>query len=472
MVIACLCICIFFPATAWAQSFDSGVIVGSKVAMRESPDTKAAIIARLGSGTPLTILQTNIDAEWHKIQYNGKTGYVSRMFVNLDSSLSTYKLTYTGTVINVKKFVNVRQTPKAKGKVLGTANKGAKLEVTKKNYISGWHQVKLNGSTGYIATKYLDVAPVVSDDYLTGLSIKGGNLFPTFTPYENGYVIMATSSKVTITAKANSGVLVDVNGTGKNSITLKMSKGSMKTVRISLNGTVRYTVYITKNLLTVGTWNIKRGYGNLELQGRLVYNQQPDIMGMQEVYQKKEAENTIDNLLSLRTKTMINTNFTKTIDYSGGAQYGIGTISRYKLTGIKTYPLDSGGGEKRVLQKAVLSISGKKVSFYNTHFSYNLETVRAKQFKQVYDIMNADKNKYKILTGDFNAKFNEFSIFNDKYNMVVTPDNQYYDFSGKPISHNYIDNFVITKNIKIANSRIIKCSLSDHYPVFAYLVLN
>ena len=35
-----------------------------------------------------------------------------------------------------------------------------------------------------------------------------------------------------------------------------------------------------------------------------------------------------------------------------------------------------------------------------------------------------------------------------------------------------LDNIIVSKNIKVANSRIVITSFSDHYPVFAYLILN
>jgi endonuclease/exonuclease/phosphatase family metal-dependent hydrolase/uncharacterized protein YgiM (DUF1202 family) len=465
------CLCIFTPITANALNITTGEITGSDVAMHKEADIDSKVLCKLDKGTLVKILKTNVNAEWYKVEYNGKTGYVNRTYISWDISLDEYNLKYTGKVVNCKKNINIRSKPSTSSDILDTADKGAQLTVTKKIYSKGWSQVTIDGKTGYVSSSYLEITPVVDDTKLSSLSVSGGSLSPAFSPYEYGYVVLATSSKVTVSVKANSGVKINVNGTGKSSASVSLTSGAMKTVRIALNGKVTYSVYISRNVITYGTWNIKRGYGNLLMQGRLIYDQQPDIMGIQEASQNNSSSNIVDNLASLRTKTMKYMYFSPTINYTSGAKYGIGILSRYKMSGLKTYKLDSGGYEGRILIKAVVTINGKKVSIYNTHFTYQTAKVRATQFAQVISIMNKDTNKYKILTGDFNASEAEFSPFS-KYTVAVTSAEKYYDYSGTLINNAFLDNIIVTKNIKVINSRIITVSLSDHYPVFAYLVLK
>jgi endonuclease/exonuclease/phosphatase family metal-dependent hydrolase len=146
-------------------------------------------------------------------------------------------------------------------------------------------------------------------------------------------------------------------------------------------------------------------------------------------------------------------------------------MSRFKFNGTQTFKLYTGGYEKRLMQKIVVNIDGKTVSVYNTHLTHNSSAVRKKQFAQIVDILDEDKNDYIILTGDFNAKMSEFSVFSD-YTVVNTEETKYYDYSKNTIDVSKIDNIVVTKNINVINSRIVITKLSDHYPVFAYLVLN
>lgn len=452
---------------------NSGQIVGTGVSFRKAPKTDSEVIGKLEHGTFVKILKTNVNAQWHQVEYNGETGYVNRMYVRLDPSLDGYKIDYVGTIINCDEDVNVRKEPSKDAEIIGVAKKGDSLSIVpQEEYTKGWYMVEFNGQKAYISSSYVDIGAVVDDDQLSGLTVKGGVLYPAFTPNEYGYVIKATAASVTIKAKANDGVAVSVGDSGENSYTIEIPAGGMKTVRIALNGEIKYSLYISRNILTVGTWNIKRGDGKLLNQGRLIFDQQPDILGVQEAYQKLNAKDIVDNLASLKTREMSHNVLSPTIDYSDGGEYGNGLISRYDMTNIETFPLDSGSYEKRLLQKAVMTIGDKTVSFYNTHFSYNSKAIRDKQFAEVVRIMNADKNKYKILTGDFNAKFSEFSVFNKKYKVVNTNETKYYDYSRNEIDYSELDNIIVTKNIKVVNSRIVVTPFSDHYPVFAYLILE
>jgi len=451
---------------------NSGQIIGTDVAFRKGPDTESEMIGKLDRGTFVQILKTNVDAQWHQVRYDGKTGYINRVFIRLDASMDGYNVDYIGTIVNCKNNVNVRSEPSTKSEIIGIADKGTELTILPfDTFIDGWYKVEFQGKTAYISKDFMDIEPVVKDNQLSGLTVTGGTLYPSFSPNEYGYVIKATAPSVTIKVKANSGVNVNINKSGKSSYTIDIPSAGMKTVRIALDGEIRYSLYISRNILTVGTWNIKRGNKKLLMQGRLVYDQQPDIMGIQEAYQKLSAASIIDNLASLKTRNMRYTLLSPSINYSDGGQYGNGLISRYKFRDVETFTLDSGGYEKRILQKAVVKIDGKKVSLYNTHFSYNSAALRKKQFAKVLEIMNKDKNKYKILMGDFNAAFSEFSSF-DGYTVVNTKDTKYYDYARNEIDYSELDNIIVSKNIKVVNSRIIITSFSDHYAVFAYLILN
>jgi uncharacterized protein YgiM (DUF1202 family)/endonuclease/exonuclease/phosphatase family metal-dependent hydrolase len=444
---------------------NSGTIIGTEVALRKGPSADSDLLCRLNQGTYVQIVKTNVDAQWHQVQYNGQTGYVNRMYICLDSSLDGYaQINYVGTIANCSSDVNVRSGPSTDSEIIGVVNKGSELTILPQDtYVEGWYMVEYQGQNAYISANYLSIDAVVDDNQLSGLSVSGGELYPSFSPSEYGYVIKATSSSVTITAKANSGVSISVGSSGKSSASVEIPASGMKTVRISLDGQIRYSLYISRDILTVGTWNIKRGDGKLLMQGRLVYDQQPDIMGIQEAFQNLKADDIVDNLASLKTRNMPYNVLSPTINYSGGGEYGNGNV--------ETFPLYSGSYEKRILQKAEVVIDGKTVSIYNTHFSYNSESIRKRQFEQVLEIMDADPNKYKILTGDFNAGFDEFSVFRN-YTVVNTEDTTYYDYAKNEIDYSALDNIIVSKNIQVVNSRIIITSFSDHFPVFAYLVLN
>lgn len=457
--------------SAMALSFPTATITADGVALRKGASSKASLIKRLAIGTTVEILETNVNAEWHKVKCKGTTGYVNRIYVDFTSSLSTYSGSCTGTVINCEKDVNIRSKPSKSGALVGKADKGDTITVVRQNAASGWHEVSFAGKTAYIAAEYLQLSPSATDAQLSALSVTGGTMYPAFSPDVYGYAVYANDNAVTVQAEANEGVKVSLDKTGKKTVEYQINQGNSKTIRISISGKTKYTIYLVRDVLTVATWNIKRGYSKLEYQGQLVNDLTPDIMGIQEVYRKSSAEGITDNLASLRTREMEYAQFCKSIDYSGGGEYGIGILSAYKPISSETIKLYSGEYEQRVLQKTVVEINGKNVSVYNTHLTYQSSAIRKRQFQQILQTMDQDKNTYKILLGDFNCAASEFSVFKG-YTVVNGPDTKYYDYNGNIINKLDIDNIVVSKSITVLNSRMIPTIYSDHKPIVAYLALD
>lgn len=448
----------------------TGMIEGDDVAMRKTASATGKVIARLDEGAIVKILETNVNSEWYLVDTGTRSGYVNRVYVNIDASLPSYQLPCTGTVVNCATDVNVRAQPSMKAKKLGKALKGDTLDVVTAYCSGAWHEVSYNGQTGYISADYLYLTAKVSDDLLSSLEVTGGTLSPRFSPTEYGYVLTATQGEVKLKAGANAGVKISIGNTGISSAKYTINSGNSKTIRISIGGKVRYTIYLVRDVLTVGTWNIKRGNDNIVLQGWLIAAQRPDILGVQEVYVNTKERR--DNLLSVRTRSASYTSFAETIAYPTGGQYGIGQISRFKPVSQDSTALYSADKEARCLQRVVYEIDGKRVSVYNTHLSFESASIRKKQFAEILGIMDADENTYIILTGDFNADEKEFSGFLKDYKIVNTAATKFYDYAYKSIAMSQIDNIVVSKNITVLNARAIPTSLSDHYPLFAFLALK
>ena len=472
LVLALITAFVFLPLEGASAdvALSTGQIIGDSVALRRAASSGSRLLARLEEGTVVRLLEANVNAEWYKVEHGNRVGYVNRMYVNLEQSMDSYRLEYTGTVVNCEEDINVRSSASIYGDRLGVAKKGEQLAVTHAYYAGGWHQVRYDNRTGYVSSDYIELSVQVDNTRLTGLAVTGGTLSPSFSPNEYGYILTATEGQVTVKATANSGVKVSVGETGINSAKYTINSGNSKTIRIYLDGKVRYSIYLVRDVLTVGTWNIKRGNNNLVMQGWLIANQRPDIIGIQEVYVNNRTN--VNNLLSLRTRASQNTAFASTVEYGNGGRYGIGQISRYEPESNEKTALDSGGKEQRYLQRVVYTIDGDKVSVYNTHFSYESASIRKKQFAAVLEKMDADENKYRILVGDFNAKEPEFALFLDGYKIVNTSDTKFYDYSHKRMSFNQIDNIIVSKNITVLNARAIPTTYSDHYPLFAFLALK
>lgn len=452
---------IVIPA-AHAAGYDTGVINSDGVSFREGPSTDSGRISKLSEGTTVQIVSTNVNAEWHKVEVNGKTGYVNRMYVTLKNTSDSDTL--LGYIVNVKSNVNVRSAASADSELLGRADLGASYTLKSSTPKDGWYAVDYHGHTGYIKKDYLQIAKKATSKQLSSISIKGGELSPEFSPDVYGYVVTADKSDITISVTSPS--KVSVGDSGKNTLKISLPKTGTKTVRISVGGKTKYSLYIIRNVITVGTYNIKRGNGNLTSMGKMIQEQNPDIMGIQEVYR---TQGKINNLLSLRTKHMQYVDFARTISYNGGGEYGIGILSAYKIVSSESVKLSSGNSEQRILQKVVVSVGKRKVSVYNTHFSWDSASLRAKQFAEVKKIMKHDSNKYKILFGDFNAKAAEFSQLGSTFQIVNTKDTYFYDYDGSTIGKNEIDNIIVSSNIQVLNARMINNEYSDHKAIFAYL---
>ena len=470
ILLACLFVCAaWLPGqSAHALSLTTGTIIGNNIAFRKTASTGGGLIARLDEGTVVGLLEADVNSEWFKVQYAGKTGYIHRLYINIEPSLPSYQMDYTGTVVNCSESVNVRDS--VSGDVVGQAMKGAEYPVTMAYYTAEWHEITFDGKKAYISAKYLELKAKVDDTCLTGIAVTGGTLSPHFSPKEYGYILTASQEEVTVTATANDGVKVSIGNTGIGTAKYTINSGNSKTIRISVGGRVRYSIYLVRDALTVGTWNIKRGNDNLVEQSFMIAAQKPDIIGIQEVYVNEGKH--LDNLLSLRTYNAQNTAFAATLDYDSGGQYGIGQISRFKPQSNEKTKLESGGKEQRYLQKVVYDVDGQTVAVFNTHLTWESAAIRAKQFKAILSAMDADTSTYKILTGDFNAKEAEFALFKKNYKIVNTSSTKFYNYSYKRISMISIDNIIVSKNITVLNARAIPTELSDHYPLFAFLRLK
>ena len=461
--------------TGLATSYITGTINADGVAFRSEPSSDGSRMKKLNKGDKVEIITTNVNAQWHKVKYNGETGYVNRVYVDLQQA---YDSSYQATVVNVEESVNVRSKPSRSGEILGAAKLGETFTLKDPDPEEGWYQIEYKKKTGYVNGDYLQIAPKAGSKQLSSISVVGGTLSPAFSPETYGYVVVADRSDVKISVTAPKGTKVSIGESGKSTYTVSMPKRGSKTVRITVAGKVRYSLYIVRKVITVGTYNIKRGYSkdgqsnNLTEMGELVKAQQPDLLGVQEAYISKSGSTVVNNLVSLKTKKMDKYAFSETITYSSSAQYGVGILSAYDIISSDSTKLYSEGVEQRVLQKIVVNIGGKKVSVYNTHLSYENATIREKQFTEIKKIMDRDKNKYKILFGDFNCKSNEFDILRGDYTVLNGSSTEFFDYDGTLIEKNEIDNIIVSNNILVCNVRMINKKLSDHMPVFAYLILN
>ncbi|GAA0856222.1 hypothetical protein GCM10008916_04920 [Clostridium nitritogenes] len=139
----------------------TGKVSASALNVRSGASTSSSIIGSLNNGAKVEIVSTSNG--WHKIKYKNGYGYVSADYIKVDSSNTgnpevkpeekpeaTVK---TGTV-NAS-ALNVRSGASTSSSVIGSLNRGAKVEIVSTS--NGWHKIKFKNGYGYVSADYIKV---------------------------------------------------------------------------------------------------------------------------------------------------------------------------------------------------------------------------------------------------------------------------------------------------------------------------
>ena len=146
--------------------------------LRAKNSATSAILLTIPEGANLTITAKN--GSWYKVNYGGKTGYVSAQYIKLGNKPSVKPPTtgngdvafssagYVGDTEGMG--LNLRASNNASSAVLATIPEGASLTITAKN--GSWYKVNYGGRTGYVSAQYVKlgnkpVAPPVTNPEAT-----------------------------------------------------------------------------------------------------------------------------------------------------------------------------------------------------------------------------------------------------------------------------------------------------------------
>jgi uncharacterized protein YgiM (DUF1202 family) len=225
----------YVPAGGSTPSVQTGTVVNctTSVNVRSGPGTTYSIIGPAPKGAKYTV--TGQSGSWYKIDYNGKTGYISSTYLSVSSSTPTPTPTpdptpvKTGTVVNCTTSVNVRSGPGTTYSVIGSAPKGAKYTVTGQS--GSWYKIDYSGKTGYISSTYL--------------SVSSSTPTPTPTPVKTGTVVNCTTS---VNVRSGPGTTYAVIGSAPKGAKYTVTGQSGSWYKINYNGK---TGYISASYLSV-----------------------------------------------------------------------------------------------------------------------------------------------------------------------------------------------------------------------------
>lgn len=135
--------------TALADTADSALVRGGKLNLRETPSLTAKVLGQYPTGTLVEIISHG--DEWHRVEVNGKEGYMMAKFLNTaNASQSATVRTNTGIGLNL------REEPSTDGAIITSVGNGKTVTVLQKG--ADWCRVAADGKEGFVATRFLRFA--------------------------------------------------------------------------------------------------------------------------------------------------------------------------------------------------------------------------------------------------------------------------------------------------------------------------
>jgi endonuclease/exonuclease/phosphatase family metal-dependent hydrolase len=161
--------------------------------------------------------------------------------------------------------------------------------------------------------------------------------------------------------------------------------------------------------MTVMTYNIHHAEGtdgvlDLERIARIIREQKPDLVALQEVDDSAARSGRVAQSAELGRLTGMYAVFGKAMDFQGGA-YGQAILSRWKIKDHQVHQLPQRvGREPRILLVTAIEAPMGVITFASVHLDHEIEEIRLQQAAAVnHRFAAGDTPSLKILAGDFNA---------------------------------------------------------------------
>lgn len=148
--------------TALAESYPFTGVTNGATNMRRTPNSSESnVIVRIPQGEQVSV--TGASGNFYRIEYDGKTGYVFKQYVDKSAGTSGSSGAFTATGYPYDTVatgnVNLRKSQSTTAKKLASIPAGAAVTV---NSVSGsWANVTYDGQTGWCKKDYLRLATIV-----------------------------------------------------------------------------------------------------------------------------------------------------------------------------------------------------------------------------------------------------------------------------------------------------------------------
>ena len=138
------------------------VNVHSVLRVRSEASLNSEVVGYLTNGCSVNILGENGD--WYNINYNGKSVYVSKEYVQVsggasnssESSSQETRSGKSGQVVNVHSSLNVRSGASTSSSVIGSLSNGSKVTIVGES--GSWYKINYGNTTGYVSKDYVQTS--------------------------------------------------------------------------------------------------------------------------------------------------------------------------------------------------------------------------------------------------------------------------------------------------------------------------
>ena len=260
-----------------------------------------------------------------------------------------------------------------------------------------------------------------------------------------------------------------------------------KTIRLKL---MTYNIRVGKG---GGEWNNDPKRVDLEPVAKLVEQQGPDFVGLQEMDRFRKRTALADQPQWLKERLQLPCTFQAAYvaasDTKTNEEYGIALLSRWNVAPSERIPLFKPDyskthpeypdyySEQRALLHTIAQVDGRPIHVFVTHLGLTADQ-REKQIAQIIETAKR-YNGPKILFGDFNAEPNEPAMeklsnyFQDALAVMKTPLEQRKSYPAGEKSTEAIDYIFLSQEFHVLNASVLhdKTLASDHNPVVAEVQL-
>ncbi|WP_165351676.1 SH3 domain-containing protein [Priestia megaterium] len=222
-------------------------VTASKLNVRSGAGTTYGIIGSVVKGQTLSVVSKS--GSWYKINYSGRTGYVSSDYVQ--ASRTTPPAESTTYTVTASKL-NVRSGAGTNYASIGSVTKGQKLSVVSKS--GSWYKINYNGRMGYVSSDYVQASgattpPAESTTYTvtaSKLNVRSG----AGTSYASiGSV--TKGQKLSVVSKSGDWYKINYNG----------RMGYVSSDYVQASGTTTPPAESTTYTVTASKLNVRSGAG-------------------------------------------------------------------------------------------------------------------------------------------------------------------------------------------------------------------